>query len=126
MPDTRFKKGNKFGKGRPPKLKTQVKDFFKEHPYAVETLMLTLYEKGIEGDRESAMYIIDRIKGKPKVTVGMDEEDKKLVSIATILEFRRLMDQERSQIEEGEKDKLALQDPDYDGTIEGEVVNTTE
>ena len=100
--DTKFKPGWKGGPGRPPKLKTQVKDFIKEHPYAVETLMTTLYEKGIEGDRESAMYIIDRIKGKPKATIGIAGEDKKLLTLATILEFRKLIDSERLQLKEGE------------------------
>lgn len=89
----KFQKGNKFGKGRPPKLKTQVKDFIKEHPYAVETLMTTLYEKGIQGDREAAMYIIDRIKGKPKVTMGMDEEDRNLLQAHTVVEFFKMIDE---------------------------------
>ena len=87
-----FQKNNKLGRGQPKKLKTQVKDFIKEHPYAVETLMKTLYDMGIKGDREAAVYIIDRIKGKPKVTVGIDEEDRELLTAATVLEFRRLMD----------------------------------
>ena len=99
LTDTKFKKGNTFGKGRPPKLKTQVKDFIKEHPYAVETLMTVLYERGIKGDREAAIYIIDRIKGKPKATLGIAEEDKELLTVATVIEFRRMID--RKQIEEG-------------------------
>lgn len=96
-----FQPGNKLGKGRPPKLKTQVKDFIKEHPYAVETLMTTLYEKGISGDREAAMYIIDRIKGKPKATIGIDEEDRDLLKAATVVEFFKLMDSHTKLLEEG-------------------------
>ena len=90
--DTRFKKGHPGMGGRPKKLQTQVKDFIKEHPYAVETLMKVLYEMGIEGDREAAIYIIDRIKGKPKATLGIAGEDKALLTAATVLAFRKLMD----------------------------------
>lgn len=91
----KFQKGNKFGKGRPPKLKTQVKDFIKEHPYAVETLMTTLYEMGIEKDREAAMYIIDRIKGKPKAITGMDAEDREALNAATLVKLFQMMDEHR-------------------------------
>lgn len=102
---TQFKKGHKGGPGRPPKLQTQVKDFIKEHPYAVETLMTTLYEKGIKGDREAAMYIIDRIKGKPKATIGIDEEDRDLLKAATVVEFFKLMDShDRKALQEGSQD----------------------
>ena len=97
--------GKREGAGRPKKLKTQVRDFIKEYPQAVEELMLTLYDKGISGDREAAMYIIDRIKGKPKATVGIAEEDKELLTVATVLAFRKMMDEDRKQLEEG-KDAL--------------------
>lgn len=60
-----FEIGNKLGKGRPKKPKAQVKDWIESHPYAVATLMQVLYEKGIEGDREAATYVIDRVKGRP-------------------------------------------------------------
>ncbi len=108
-----FQPGNKLGKGRPKKLKTQVKDFIKEHPYAVETLMKILYEKGIAGDRECAMYIIDRIKGKPKATLGIAEEDKDLLTAATVLAFRRMMDAQ-NLLKEGSQDAIQGQ-----GAIEG-------
>ncbi len=87
-----FQLGNKEGRGQPKKLKTQVKDFIKEHPYAIETLMKTLYDMGIKGDREACMYLIDRVKGKPKATLGIAEEDKELLSVATVLAFRKMMD----------------------------------
>jgi len=88
--DTKFKPGWKGGPGRPPKLKTQVKNFIKEHPYAVETLMTVLYEAGIKGDREAAIYVIDRIKGKPKAVTGLDEADRELVKAQTVVEFMKL------------------------------------
>ena len=97
-----FEKGRQKTGGRGKSTKTQVKDFIKEHPYAVETLMQTLYEKGIKGDREAAMYIIDRIKGKPKATLGIAEEDKELLTAATVLEFYKLMDTHRKALQEGQ------------------------
>ena len=105
---TQFKAGHKGGPGRPPKLKTQVKDWIKEHPYAVAALMQVLYEKGIDGDRECAMYVIDRIKGKPKATIGMDAEDKGLVSMALIMEFRKMVD--NKQLEEGYVDGTVIEE----------------
>tara|TARA_Y100000310_G_C20445372_1_gene698139 strand:- start:235 stop:612 length:378 start_codon:yes stop_codon:yes gene_type:complete len=97
--DTKFQPGWKGGPGRPKKLKTQVKDFIKEYPQAVEQLMVTLYELGIKGDIEAAKYVIDRIKGKPKATIGIDEQDKELVSIATVLAFRKMIDNREGYIE---------------------------
>ena len=79
--------------GRPKKKSTIIKDFVKEHPYAVETLMNVLYGMGIKGDRESATYVIDRIKGKPKVTLGMDEEDREVLKAATVMKIFELVRQ---------------------------------
>lgn len=93
--------GKREGAGRPKKLKTQVKDFIKEHPYAVEALMNVLYEAGIKGDRESAIYVIDRIKGKPKAITGLDEADRDLLDRATMLEFFMIQDRYRKQLQEG-------------------------
>ena len=49
--------GKREGAGRPKKLQTQVKDWIKEHPYAVAALMEVLYEKGkadcLEGLKKS-------------------------------------------------------------------------
>lgn len=64
-----FEKGHKLSKGRPKKVKTQVKDWIEAHPYAVAELMQVLYEEGIKGDREAATYIIDRVKGRPKQAI---------------------------------------------------------
>ena len=89
--------GKREGAGRPTKLKTQVKDFIKEYPTAVEELMVTLYELGIKGDIEAAKYVIDRIKGKPKSNIGIAEEDKDMVGAALYLEFCKRQDQKQLQ-----------------------------
>jgi len=104
-----FQPGNKLGRGRPPKLKTQVKDFIKEHPYAIETLMKTLYDMGIKGDREACMYLIDRVKGKPKAILGIDEEDRDLLKAATVVEFFKLMDKGRENAIQGQGEAKQLQ-----------------
>ena len=95
MSDTRFKLGNPGGPGAPKKLKTQVKDRIKEHPYAVAALMQVLYDKGIDGDRECAMYVIDRIKGKPTSKIGLDEDTGKQVALAAYIELCKLQDKKQ-------------------------------
>lgn len=101
----KFEKGNKFGKGRPKKLKTVVKDWVQAHPMAVAELFQVLYDKGIKGDRESAMYVVDQIRGKATVKFGIDEEDRELLKAATVVEFFKLMDaRDRKQLGEGSQD----------------------
>ena len=75
-----FEKGNKLGKGRPKKIKAQVKDWIEAHPYAVAELMQVLYEQGIEGDREAATYIIDRVKGRPKQAIDQTVKGQILIT----------------------------------------------
>ena len=50
-----FEKGREKTGGRTKGVKTQVKDFIKEYPQAVEALMVMLYERGIEGDVEKEL-----------------------------------------------------------------------
>ena len=97
-----FQKNNKLGRGQPKKLKTQVKDFIKEHPHAVETLMLNLYEMGIKGDREAAIYMVDRFKGKPKATLGIDEEDRDLLSGVMMARLYQQLAEHRKLLKEGQ------------------------
>ena len=97
-----FQKGHPPMGGRPKKKSTIIKDFVKEHPYAVETLMNVLYGMGIKGDRESATYVIDRIKGKPKVTLGMDEEDREVLKAATVMKIFELVKEQQKQLKEGD------------------------
>ena len=64
--------GNTVGKGVPspgsgprPSLKTQFKDWLEDNPRAYDELMTMLYKKGIDGDKDAAQYVIDRLKGRP-------------------------------------------------------------
>lgn len=97
--------GKREGAGRPSKLRTQVKDFIKEYPQAVEALMVMLYERGIKGDVEAAKYVIDRIKGKPKSTIGIDEGDGRALAALAFIELIRLQDQE---LIEGDIDAIQI------------------
>jgi len=72
--------------------------------------MTTLYEMGIEKDREAAMYIIDRIKGKPKAIQDI-HIDAELVSAETVREFRRLVDAEPKLLQEGSQEQIAPPNP---------------
>ena len=98
-----FQEGNTYGKGPPKKLKTQVKDFIKEYPQAVEQLMLTLYEQGINGDTEAAKYVIDRIKGKPKTNIGIAEDDKGLLAASVYLRLCELQDKASKPLQKASK-----------------------
>ena len=96
----KFQKGNKFGKGRKPSIKTQLKRFEERHPEAYDTLMEVLYDSGLNGHSLDAQYVIDRIKGKPKATIGIDEEDRDLLKAGTVVQFFQMMDRQK-QLKEG-------------------------
>jgi len=96
-----FQKGHKFGKGRPKSKKHQVDDWVKAHPYAVAELMQALYDKGIQGDRESAMYVIDRIKGKPKQQTEIDLQGGEELGAATIAMLMGKLHQAQQQLNDG-------------------------
>jgi len=101
--------GKRAGAGRKPSLKTQVKRFEQEHPEAYDKLMEALYLRGLGtlerecphcrkkfidpyvGESEDAKYVIDRIKGKPKVTLGMDEEDREALNAHTVMQIFKLV-----------------------------------
>lgn len=105
--------GKREGAGRPKKLKTQVKDWITAHPQAIATLKDKLYQMGISGDREAAMYMIDRFEGKPKAVVGLPEEEGKALAVLAFVELAKLQDAHRKSLTDG-------------NIIEGEVINATE
>ena len=106
MNSGQFKKGWIGGPGRPKKKITLIKDFVKANPYAVEVLMQTLYDLGIKGDRESAMYIIDRIKGKPKSSTDIKMEGIEKIGTGFVVELYKLMAQKRLELIEGERKQI--------------------
>ncbi len=102
--DTRFQKGREKTGGRIASIKTQLKRFEEAHPEAYDALMEMLYEKGLEGSSIDAQYVIDRLKGKPKATLGIAEEDRELLTAATVIEFRKMVDKGSHLLGEGSQD----------------------
>ena len=121
-----FQKGNqhgrvpKAGKGVGPKkgVKTQAIEFEKEHPTAVYDLLTTLYNKGLQGDKDSAIYVIDRLRGRPgnstqlqikgQITIS-PEEYRELGS-----EINEIRSQESAFIEDNVPKLLTQGDPSVD------------
>lgn len=66
-----FEKGNKLGKGRPPKRGTVIKRFLEAHPNAYEELLQREYDRGMTDNSMSAQYVMDRLKGKPGVKIDL-------------------------------------------------------
>lgn len=98
-----FQKGNTLGKaGRPKKVKTQVKDWIKAHPFAVSALMQSLYDEGIKGDREAAIYIIDRIKGKPTQQTALDISGGQQLGVGLVVELFKILTERQKAIESRE------------------------
>jgi len=94
-----FELGNKYGKGRPKKAKTQAKDWIKAHPYAVSTLMDVLYKEGIKGDIESAKYVVDRIQGKPKQQTDIDLTGGEKLGTGLVVELFQLLAQKKRELD---------------------------
>ena len=96
-----FQPGNQLGKkGRPKKIKSQVKDWIKDHPFAVSELMEALYDAGIKGDTESAQYVIDRIKGKPKQQTVVELEGADQLSAGFVLHLFAMLKTRNSELDE--------------------------
>jgi len=101
-PQGRFAKGNKVavgnkGGGRKPGPQRQLLDEAKKHPDRVTELMDECYRMAIESvdERirlEAMKYYIDRLKGRPKVSLGVAEEDRTLLTAAFLLELRKAVD----------------------------------
>ncbi len=97
-----FEKGGKPGPGRPKKKSTQVKDWIQAHPYAVSELMQALYEAGVEGDTESAKYVIDRIKGKPTAHTDITTDGEEL-GVGLVTKIYQLMAARERELGTGRK-----------------------
>lgn len=120
-----FQKGNTLGKkGRPLGIKKQVRNWLAENPNRFAEVMDLIEQHGkgrrviicpkckteildpISGKLEALTYEADRIKGKPKATVGIDEEDRDLLKAATVVEFYKLMDShDRKELVEGRQEE---------------------
>ena len=57
-------------------------------------------QKALDGDREMLIYCHDRRLGKPKATIGVDEDDKSLLSAHVTLEMFKLLAQKRRELQD--------------------------
>jgi len=94
--------GYREGAGRKPSVKTQAKRWEEANPGAYDELMQSLYEKALEGDRESAVYVIDRLKGKPRQQTDINIDGGESVGSKTLLDLFTLMSEERRRLQTGE------------------------
>ena len=49
--------------------KTVIKEFIDKHPHAYDELMEILYKIAKDGDIDSAKYVLDRLKGRPHISI---------------------------------------------------------
>lgn len=61
--------GVKGRSGRKPTRVTEYKQWFDMNPGKIVELLEMLYEMGKNGDREAAIYVINRIAGTPKQSI---------------------------------------------------------
>lgn len=108
-----FEKGHKLAKGgkregagrkkSPATIRKEVKrDFETEYPNAYFELLLKEYGKGIQGNSQSAQYVMDRLRGRPSQMVTMPEDDRKLLQASTVIEFWKLLKSQEPPLLEGE------------------------
>lgn len=87
--------GVKGKSGRKPKRITEIKRWVEANQSRIFELLDVLTERGLKGDREAAVYVIDRVLGKPKVEI--DQRVKGAVINLTADDFELI---DRVQIEE--------------------------
>ena len=109
----KFQKGNTFGKGGArvgsgpkPSIKTQARDWIKDNPGAYEDLMDALLTKGINGDREAAQYVCDRLRGKPKSSTEIDLTGGEGIGIDSLVKLLEMIQQSR-RIGEGNAERTS-------------------
>lgn len=88
MSGVKGRSGPRKSKGR------QYDDWVKENPGKIVELLESLYEAGVKGEREAAIYVIDRILGRPRQAQDVNLTGKMLVMTPDTLELanRRLIE----------------------------------
>lgn len=66
---TLSKGGARPGSGRKPSNSTQRRRFLEKFPDAYEKLLEAEYKKGLQGNSDSAQYVMDRIAGRPHQSI---------------------------------------------------------
>ena len=109
-----FQKGHKLSKGgarpgagRKPSNATQRKRFLEKYPDAFEKLLEAEYKKGLQGNSDSAQYVMDRIAGRPHQSI--DQRTKLSLELSG--------DELALAIEEARNEELKLLSAGIDGGI---------
>ncbi len=118
MVDTRFQTGREKTGGRTKKLKTQVKDWIKDNPGAVGELLQKLYERGMDGDKDCAIYVIDRIQGRPRQSLDarvskeiiLTADDYELIAQLLASDTKLITEGKNGQDSEGQDEALQGQE----------------
>lgn len=64
--------GTKGHSGRRPKAVTSLREEAEKYPGRALQLLESIYERGLAGDKDCAIYYCDRMLGKPKQQIDMD------------------------------------------------------
>jgi hypothetical protein len=88
--------GVKGRSGGKPKPKTLMDRALRAANEAIPELMASLVRRGIEGDKECAIYVIDRVMGRPAISV--DQRVRGVIGITA--DERRIALMEGSQVEQ--------------------------
>jgi len=107
--------GVKGRSGRRKKLTTQYDEWIKDNPVKVATLLDILYQKGLNGDKDAAIYVIDRILGRPKQAVDIKARGQILITA----DMRAMAAREMLEIREEETKLLTGSDNAIQEQAEG-------
>ena len=86
--------GVKGRSGRKPKRVTEFNQWFEQNQVKVIELLDVLYKMGKNGDRDAAQYVLDRVLGKPRISVDSRIKQEIELTADNILEVRQLADRE--------------------------------
>jgi len=92
--------GRKGRSGRKKVASTLVNEALERVGEHIPELFSKLIEKGLQGDRECLIYLIDRRLGKPKVQTEVDLSGGELLGAGVVVELFKMMAQRKRELEE--------------------------
>lgn len=92
--------GKKGRSGRRKVASTLINEALERVDQRIPELFNKLVEKGLQGDRECLIYLIDRRLGKPKVQTEVDLTGGELLGAGAVVKLFQLMANRQKEIEE--------------------------
>ena len=87
------------------KLTTQYDEWIKDNPIKVATLLDILYQKGLNGDKDAAIYVIDRVLGRPRQAIDASIKGEILITpdmrVLAAREMLEIREEETKLLKEG-------------------------